>query len=100
MRPGTRKPEQMIDNCEVGRGKSKGKRIELQYLKSSSGSHLCERKRAGHVNQKTSLKILCLFCVCYEEETSQEMRMLSRSLSDCQSTILIAVSVVIVVSVY
>ena len=30
-------------------------------------------------------------------KTSQELRMLSRSLSDCQSTIEIAVSVVIVV---
>ena len=32
-------------------------------------------------------------------KTSQELRMLSRSLSDCQSTIQIAVSVVIVVIV-
>ena len=33
-------------------------------------------------------------------KSSQELRMLSRSLSDCQSTISIAVSLVIVVSVY
>ena len=39
--------------------------VELQYLKSSSGGHLSERKRAGHVKQKTRLKILCLFCACY-----------------------------------
>ena len=39
--------------------------VELKYLKSSSGGHLSERKRAGHVKQKTRLKILCLFCACY-----------------------------------
>ena len=75
MGPGTRKPERMIDNCEVGRGKSKGKRmkgnenvmktvqsffcVELKYLKSSSGGHLSERRRSGHVKQRTRLKILC-----------------------------------------
>ena len=40
--------------------------VELQYLESSSGGHL--RNRAGHVKQKTRLKILCLFCECYGEK--------------------------------
>ena len=39
--------------------------VELQYLKSFSGGHLSERKRAGHVNQKKRLKILGLFGACY-----------------------------------
>ena len=38
--------------------------VELQYLKSSLGGHHSEKKRVGHVNQKTLLKILCLFCAC------------------------------------
>ena len=45
--------------------------VELQYLKSSSGGHLSERKRAGHVKQKTRLKILCLFCACYGKKHFQ-----------------------------
>ena len=46
-------------------------RVELQYLKSSSEGHLSERKRAGHVMQKTCLKILCLFCACYGKKHFQ-----------------------------
>ena len=35
--------------------------VESKYLKSSSGGHLSERRRAGHVKQKTRLK----YCVYF-----------------------------------
>ena len=48
----------------------------MQYLKSSLGGHFSERNRAGHVKQKTCLRIFCLFCDCegavFEEEKDDE----------------------------